>query len=264
MSDRELKKCLDELECSTKQIEEYLMGQYKITEGLIRTSPIGLTIYGVGIYVDDNDKVYKKKGEDNVFYVDVKQVKDKKYTDKILTIANNYGWFPSHLKVTYTDTQYGKIERGDKFTQERYETSFTLPQLGLLIKFEAKYDIEIDSKFYPKKLYHCTFLRKWEKIYKFGLYPKGNEKRLAHPDRIYLAKTEDVAKLFAKNSKLQPKDKMWVLLEIDFANVSDHVHLYKDPNFKESGYYVVHNIPRMYISKLEEFEVTDSIGKTYI
>lgn len=191
-------------------------------EGLIFTHPL---FKSFNIIKREGYKIKVSK-DSNTF--NVKFLGDKKLWNDLLKLTNNLGWFPSY--IWYGNKKYKYLKR--------LVDNLLIKNIFFVIRFEAKYDIEIDE--IPKKLYHITPKVYLDKILKIGLTPKSKQKLSYHPDRIYLSESiKEIIKL-SKKLKIMSGHKEYILLEID-QDLSEHLKLFKDPNFNY-GFYTLNNI----------------------
>lgn len=109
---------------------------------------------------------------------------------------------------------------------------------------EAKYDVEVEiGPDFPKFLYHTTLNNKVPKILKIGLSPKSGEKLSLHPGRVYLAGSiETAAELADMMHRMDPPDKLRIILKIQTSKLRSHTRFFMDPNANDA-IYTYDNIP---------------------
>lgn len=172
-------------------------------------------------------------------YFEVKSV-----IPKLIKLMNTYGWFVSYPK----DLDKIEIIRNNKF----------------LIKFEAKYDVEVtdeinqkrfkinDKNVKYKRLFHLTPSVNLPKIEKIGLTPKSNSKNTKHPERVYLFTDELTDKnieniifqLYSSNKNAEQYKEEYTLLEIilnqdefdEYLTTKPLPRFFKDPNMSFAIY----------------------------
>lgn len=135
--------------------------------------------------------------------------------------------------------------------------------------YEAKYDLEEMSEYVYETLhglvFHVTKKKYLEKIMRYGLIPKSQNKGANYPDRIYVSgyRGEYGFKHFAKSlSDMDPfksNSDEWVVLAIDLTAhplwPNSFLRFFRDPNSPgKTSFYTVENIPpvclRVYIDRL--------------
>lgn len=102
---------------------------------------------------------------------------------------------------------------------------------------EPRYGVEETNV--PRILYHATHKDNMPKIIKMGLVPKTKNKLSHHPDRIYAAKTYEVAEDFSKHF-IYGFFSNAVFLEIYTDKINNR--WFEDPNMPD-GLYTTTNIP---------------------
>jgi len=227
--------------------EEY---ELNLKEGLIKTTPIGETIYILKKQFPNWIFQYEKGDKD--FTIEILKLKNgiqSEYFEELLPLLNNLGWFISYVEI-YGDN----IEVKDKYNEKTVKNAFQNKKIhSIYLECEAKFDQKVNK--IPEFLYHVAPLRSWEKIQKIGLVPKSRSKKAYHPERVYLGKDEKNTSNLASKFYQSEGTKEWVLLKIDTNMVpGDYLRLYYDPNFKY-GYYTLNNIPPQAIEKVKEINI---------
>lgn len=172
----------------------------------------------------------------------------------MFSLMENYGYFCSAIQK--------KGEKPVKFNYDTYKeiSSQSTSKLAFwkrklveyTLIFEAKYDKEVDIP-YGEKLYHATSKSVVEKIKKIGLVPKTKSKLGNHPDRIYLTRSLQTAKMLAPKFVFIEPTNEFVILEIDTKELDfRHYIFYNDPNFNQYGVFTYKNIPPNAIHVLPE------------
>src|SRR3990167_721669 len=112
----------------------------------------------------------------------------------------------------------------------------------IYILLEAKFDLEIDEKDWPDKLYHVTRQDVLHKIKKIGITPRTESKKSTHTERVYFAKNYNSAKIIYHQFKKDYSNQKFAILEIN-PKLVNYLRLFDDPNFKGYGYYGLVNVP---------------------
>jgi len=228
---------------------KYYKSEFKLYEGLITSYPLYEVIRIL------TQKNYNVKGnyKDNTFYLKFKFNNDSNVAfqefKEIMKITNTCGYFCSNMKGENINNEF-KIF---KYSEDNFKTLIYDNYNLINFSFEAKYDIFIER--IPEVLYHLTPTQNVEKILKNGLVPKSRSKKSYHPDRIYLVKNvEDLTPLFMDFYEKTRINK-WTILKINTEIISDYLQIYKDPNFKEKGYYTLNTIHPIAIKIYDEFNI---------
>ena len=205
------------------KVKDYLtMEEFKqsIGEGLIMTHSIEKTSDFFRRWASHRFKVFMDK-ETNVIFLEKKDKNDGGDDSVFIKFMNNYGWF---LSAYLKDGVLVKPTEGIT----GYEG----------MRFEPKFDMEATLE--QRYLYHVTEKSKVPKILKIGLTPKTNSKVTYHPDRIYLATSDDSAndimEMFLEGNHLKEP----VKLRIDRNGMYNKFLI--DSQFL-GGVYTLHNIP---------------------
>lgn len=227
--------------------EEY---ELNLKEGLIKTTPMGETIYILKKQFPNWIFQYEKGDKD--FTIEILKLKNgiqSEYFEELLPLLNNLGWFISYVEI-YGDN----IEVKDKYNEKTVKNAFQNKKIySIYLECEAKFDQKVNK--IPEFLYHVAPLKSWEKIQKIGLVPKSRSKKAYHPERVYLGKDEKNTSNLASKFYQSEGTKEWVLLKIDTNMVpGDYLRLYYDPNFKY-GYYTLNNIPPQAIEKVKDIKL---------
>jgi hypothetical protein len=232
-----------------KNILELLYEAYKdeydlnLTEGLIKTTNLGKTL---NLLKKSFHKGYHYIEDDNnTFTVNFIHV-TKNDLEQFLQMANNLGWFPSYMVVL--DKRGINTEFKGKWDKNKFNERETY------VSFEAKYDEQVVENI-PKILYHASPSKNADKILKIGLSPRSRSKRGFHPERVYLASSlKDLEKIIPLLGKTEG-DRNYTVFKINTEEVpGNYFKLYTDPNFTDTGFYTVNNIPPYALSK--ETEIT--------
>jgi hypothetical protein len=228
-----------------------------IKEGLITTQPADVVLRKVNFL--PNNLIYgiNHTKSDNLIYFEIlffnKLSEISKTFDAIESyFINMMGWFPSIVNIVGLSGMKNTIQ---------YNKDYLIQNMNFISKiniiFESKFDIESNI---PNKLYHLSIKEFEKSILENGLSPKSKSKISYHDSRIYLCKSILGCKSLIPNMEMiynqqkwsNPKSKIddrWVIWEIDTKDLD--IKLYTDPNYIE-GYYVLNNIPKSNIKKIEE------------
>lgn len=155
--------------------------------------------------------------------------------DRLMTLVNNLGWYPSWMNVNK--------KRGGKFDAASVQATLGTPRSRLVVQLEAKYDVE-EIKI-PHVLYHATPVRHGQKITTLGLVPRSKAASIVYPDRIYLAKDLDnlVDVLIPHIADSKQLHGGWAVFQITgLDKMVPPPRLFFDPLYPH-GYYTMSNIP---------------------
>ena len=236
-----------------------------IYEGLIKTTSLEFSIVLLRRWF----KTYNMSDRhgNNIQYMNITKTQDgtlnvyvlpfinnKERIKDFLTYINNLGYFVSTIisKKT-TDKNY----ISEKFTEDKlYSFISQYSDLDYIyVTLEAKFDVEIDSKDWPDKLYHITRQEVLPKIIRIGLTPRSEFKISTYPERIYFGieykRVINLTHKFKNQARLKGKeDQKFAILEIDTKSIN-YLRLFDDPNFKGYGYYALVNVPPKAIKVLK-------------
>jgi hypothetical protein len=230
-----------------------------LQEGLIKTTPIEQAMEIMGREVENYPELdFLNDGNTIIlgFKLYHPTSQDRKYStgtfydpkiSKVLTLANNLGYFPSIIK-------YELNNQADQYTKKYTPSSFRDLILNeeptyLIFFFEAKYDPVVKV---PQYVYHITDQKFIDKVKQIGLTPKTLGKRSAHPERIYVSLSKKDSDFLFRGLKQHMGRGRGVELTIDTSKLRDP--FYEDPNFKEQGVYTYQNIPPSAIVKYENIK----------
>ena len=224
---------------------------YILYEGLIKTSSLGITkvmlnrwfkSYGIPDYYGDGlqNRTVEFRQDDtlSVYILDI--IDDKEKLNNLLSYINNLGYKPGLI----INKKINNNKNEQKFTEDILY-SFTQQRDNLeyiYITLEAKFDIELDKKDWPDKLYHVTRQDVLHKIKKIGITPRTGSKISSHSERVYFAKDVESAKIIHDRFKKDYQDQKFVTLEVE-PKLVNHLRLFDDPNYKGYGYYGLVNVP---------------------
>ena len=196
-----------------------------ITEGLISTKDNDIVLSKVSFLPKNLIFNIRHTKSDNLIHFDIL------HFNKLSNISNTFdaiesyfinmmGWFPSTMIITNLSGMVNKFQ---------YNRDYLIKNMDFTEKvsiiFESKFDIESNL---PDKLYHIS-IKEFEKIIlKSGISPKSKSKISYHDSRIYVCKSILGCKSLIPNMKL-----------------------YTDPNYI-GGYYILNNIPKYNVKKIEE------------
>jgi hypothetical protein len=173
-------------------------------------------------------------------------------------LMNTYGWYAIDIIDKYNKPHHEKSEL----------KNFKEVKNIFSIIYRAKFDIEIDKKFWPRYLYHVSPSKNLDKINRYGLIPKSESKVTGHEDHIYLYDisddkftleelAEEIHKSGLKEQLDKPKKNIpdhyknkYVVFKIDMEMQKDYFRLFADPDLTDS-YFTLDNISSLSIH-LEE------------
>lgn len=223
----------------------------KINEGLIVTHPLNKSVeiierQNYSVILIENER-YK-----NRFFVEF----DNRVHSitELFKLTNNLGWYCAKIQIS--DEPW---KSGVKFTLSNLKMSTYNTGLCLLL-FEPKYNLELNVNDYPY-LYHFTHDYNIEKILKFGLTPKTQNKTANHPERIYFTFTVKSAEKFGKNiinrhnpnKKIQSNVGYIIGIKTDLLN--PNVKIYQDPHFYNEGCFTLNSINPNCLTVIKEIKI---------
>lgn len=170
--------------------------------------------------------------------------------------------------------EYHKLMLGDAF--DRYDAELELDRKMYGDEdrlYEGFSDADLIDIKGIKYLYHATKKLYLKNIQKNGLVSKSKSKIANHPERIYLAYTQEGAEKFAKHPTNlvrtpvlkhgKPETlpvsakKLYstvVILRIFTTRLPHTLKAYVDPNYKDEGCYTLNTIPWSAIDIVKEIE----------
>lgn len=234
--------------------EEYdiYYDEFLLNEGLIRTTNLNQTIS----VLKQNRVDCDSEDDENVFNIRIDSSNGESL-DKILSLTNNLGWFPSYMYYIENNLK----QDHDKFNYDLFYKKIELFD-NIILRFEAKFDIEMLD--IPKKLYHACPKRVYHKIMTLGIQPRNNTVNATHPERVYMGiSPDDVEKMIKRNPNAWTKkihgksikDTEWYVVEIDTHLIPSYFRIFEDPNSKKFGVYSLNTIPPKALKFHREFDV---------
>jgi len=160
-------------------------------------------------------------------------------------LTNQFGWFPSSMDILSNNGIVNKMIYNEDYILINYKNIKKI-EITYESKFNTLYLNQVD------KLYHLTIKEYKNKINKIGLIPKSKNKKTYHTDRIYLCSELNDCKLLIPQMKMyysnEKINQMVILKNKQFRKNTEYIiyevnnkdlnlKLYKDPRFKELGYY---------------------------
>lgn len=234
--------------------------QKLLNEGLILTQPMEKSIKVIenaGFEVIMFNSVNYK----NRFFVEINEHDSDWH--KLLKIAENLGWYPSH--VHSSDIKHPNMI---KFTNSNLKT-YLSKYRQIWVLFEPKYDFELNVRSYDY-FYHFTHKIFADRILKNGLDPRTEDKTSAHPPRVYLAFHASGAEKFGRKivnrvTKIKPEDRKYhnrltddlvgVILKIDVSELPRYFKIYQDPNYLHDGCFTLNTVPPNAIHRFKEIDL---------
>lgn len=173
---------------------------------------------------------------------------DKKEFDSVMNHIENFlGYFPSHISVPGNNVKFD------------YNKAIELANVGkpFAVYFDAKYDPEISESKLPPTMYHVTPMVYETKILKIGLVPKRKNKLSSHPERIYMASSQNDAVDLLGSSVFTKDMSEFTLLSIDLKSLrkSRKIRIFNDPVYAGKGFYTYENIPPQYLKVEKRIKV---------
>ena len=234
--------------CEQQTIKEFItqtINDEKTKQELLKRFPNQTTEIRTYLVNKEDYKVYKM----SIWFskTQFKNIKD------INIFMDSFGWFPTWIQNPSSQTKSGRFsEENLKILSQNSNT--------LHVKYEAKYDIMINSDKYDY-FYHLIPDILYEKVELMGLTPKNKEKIAPHPERIYVLKS--IPKKYFEQIAIKlwmtwPEEtrkliQYYYLLEIDAKNLikERQVKFYNDSAFAvydgSSAFWTYDNIPPKYI-----------------
>ncbi|MFA5153622.1 MAG: hypothetical protein WC554_13745 [Clostridia bacterium] len=240
-----------------KRIDEVFYKENIIYEGLITSHSLENCIS----VLSKNKYSVKQNNDTNSFFLTYKFDNDYYYALeellKLLAITNNLGWYPANMSH---EPDFNDIIKWDKkqFTIKRL---FARNYRTIKFLFEPKYDTPAIT--YESRLYHITPSINVEKILKNGLVPRSRSKKSYHPERVYLSRSLDNARKLVSIFKTTSKINNWTIIMVDILLVNE-LHLYKDQNFKDMGYWTLNTITPGSLSVFKEDNLNINDNERYV
>lgn len=235
-------------------LQELILGS-NLDEGLIKTYPSNATCK-----ILNRDKEFKKrfvafeKDEYSVrinfkkkslepknlkewfILEDYVGAKQSDWIDYLLKKMNLFGYLPNFYNI-FDGVGFGSPVRFNynklcKAIDDEISDSTLVD-----IYFSAKYS-KVKKDNIPTEVYHLSKQKHRQKISSVGLVSKGNSR---YDERIYIVlNRESLSDKFLSNMKNSSGEKTLDLYKINIDGLD--IKLYKDPEYKEYGYYVKVNI----------------------
>lgn len=239
-----------------KQFYKFNKKELDLYEGLITTYPISQTIISLKIRFK-NIRISRPQNqfgiEVNHFNITLENLTNHELKE-LFTLINTCGWFITLVNFLSDKKPVDEIFHNitpDSITSKIVEIGSN----GLKFFIEAKFDLELDRKFFQKYLYHFSPKLFEDRIKKHGLVPRSQSEVASYPDRIYLAGNEETGRKYLypdlKAQSKRFKSSPWVLITIDPTKIPDHQKFFKDPNYSQ-GVYTLANITPYAIVKIED------------
>lgn len=205
-------------------------------EGLIHSTDIDTTADMLERWRPP-DVIYRIiKRSSNAIHIEFTTTPSKIQVDRLIQFINNLGWFIASYQTWW------KLS-STKYNYESFINAIEIDDL-YWIRIEAKYDLELNKYDLPD-LYHVSPEKFEQKIKAIGLIPKKEEKKSAHPERIYLTKTEEDAEALV-NAFRKFHEGTYNLYKIDIDKLrrkNNGIRFFNDPQYSTAGIYTLSNIP---------------------
>lgn len=138
-------------------------------------------------------------------------------------------------------------------------------EIDTKLVFKAKYDTEVNSRYWPAFLYHITPVENINKIKKNGLIPRAYNKKIKHEDTIYFYSANNIEELkhIAYQLYKETYYNDFAVLKIDLRgkkNIDNPIlkerrfRLYADPDM-HNAYFTKENISPDDIEVIEQFKI---------
>jgi hypothetical protein len=213
----------------TEKEDKQLLG-----EGLIKTVHPDTVMRLMNRWNNGKIELHYTGDDENLGFIEVAfSVKTKEMVDRVNTLMNNYGYFPS------TWFKLGDKYRFNDLNHIDYDNLW-------MIRYEPKFDLEYRPK--QRYLYHVTDMKYLNKIEDKGLSPRSKNKITKHPDRIYLAKNKRYANEISEMMGDFIPEEDQIMLKIDMKGLP--IFLMQDGQYP-GGVYTTHNIPPKHIMVLK-------------
>jgi hypothetical protein len=226
--------------------------QNLVYEGLIKTYSISTTISSLKAKWSEfkfNKDLPENGIEPNDFTIVISLPFDD--FENLLKLINTLGWFISVVYYKKQKTESLSSSNEVDLNSIKNNVKKLKEASQVLLKIEAKYDLELDRKFWPEELYHVTSDFNISKIRKIGLVPKSKNKISTHPERIYFGVNKGfLISGLAPQLKLSGMSK---LLIISTDKLPENVRFFRDPNYA-NGMYTLANIPAYAILSIEKLK----------
>jgi hypothetical protein len=236
-----------------ERIDKMFEEENLIYEGLITSHSLEdciIILNNIKYPTKQKNKKYivEQNADTNSFFLTHKFDNDYYALDELLellNLTNNLGWYPTNM--TY-GSNFKDVVKWDK-KQSAIKLLFANDYRTIKFLFEPKFDVRATE--YEARLYHLTPTMYVKKILKNGLVPKSRSKKSYHPERIYLSRSLDDAKKLIPKFKELFNIENWTVLMVDTILIYV-LHLYKDQNFKDMGYWTLNTITPASLSIYEE------------
>ena len=163
------------------------------------------------------------------------------YLSDLLKLINNLGYYITVFITNNRVYKYSPTEFRRKIVENEPREMFLV--------LSPKYGEEVGKL--PSIVYHVTNSKYLSRIKQIGLKPATQSKLATHPERVYLALSQEAARAIASRMQELGKYKP-VLLTIDTAKLPTSLKFYDDPHFTEQGVYTMGNIPSAAIIDIKQ------------
>jgi hypothetical protein len=240
---------------------EFEYEQNLIYESLIKSYPIESIIAAVHSSTYPNGRIAAEYIDDTQLFNSftlIIEIKNNQPIDvnDLLHSAKVYGWvIPIILFFNEVGNKLAMLSKKD-ITQSKVEEVFEqytdISQVKL--KFEAKYDVELEKKRWPSELYCIAPITVKHKIERNGLVPKAGRNVDHELDRIYFAFNKEdlindmLPQLKRNNASYQ---KGTLLITIDTSKLPGNVRLFQDVNWPGQAVFTLVNVPQTCFKNVE-------------
>lgn len=225
-----------------------------IYEGLIKSYPMHSVIAFIKSAFNINCSTLRKDKQKlyNCFALDAKI--EQIDFDKLLVALNRDGWYIAFINL-YSNKEL-KIKLEKNITADNIDKAIKEFNCDYFAaRIEAKYDVEIERKFWPKELYCVAPFQVKNKIEKIGLVPKSGKNLDNQPERIYMGIYKDEL-INHMLPQLKQKDNRYkegtILITLNTSEFPENVRLFDDINFPDGAVYTLVNIPPKCITEIKD------------
>lgn len=231
---------------------KYIELEDKLYEGLITSYPLQKIIETIHSKLECKTRKLRKDHKSFYNCFSIVGLTEEMNFKQLLSILNLGGWYIALANLYDGKTRVAELRKNITLSdlQNGKASSFEM-------KVEARFDIQIDRKYWPNELYCLAPSKVRNKIEKIGLVPKSGNNLDNQPERIYLG--FDSEKLISEMlPQLKRKDKRYddgvILVAIDTKKLPSNVRLFDDINWPEDAVFAIVNIPYYCIKNIKELE----------
>lgn len=222
-----------------------------IYEGLIKSYPIEAIIKAVYSQIQPNRRIVAEYIDKDKLFNSFTLIIEKNFSqidiESILHSGEVYGWvIPIILFCNKDNQKLIQLSKND-ITKINFIEAITDNVDNIRIKFEAKFDVELEKKNWPEQLFCLAPKNVKAKIEKIGLVPKAGKNIDHNQSRIYFAfdKFDLLNEMLPQLKRYNPSYKDgYVLITLDTSKFLSNVRLFQDINWPRKAVYTLVNIPQ--------------------